>query len=384
MKKEIVYIILGIIIGLGAASGMIYVYNQQTLPQSTKQVVSGETHKIKEAVRLSAQDNKTTNNIAKEQGGENGRVDRHASQTYFKQYGNLDEKEKMIAKYYRLISEKKFEDAYNMKTNPTMTLDEFIKMYSDVKGIEVQFPYQNSKDQYDVYVYYQGDATSKPLEYKVAMKVSDAGIETISSDETMVRSGDMQAYVSRKGKMISVILEDDTGATTIVDKMEVDERFNSNRFSHLRFSHDATKLFYTIHGWEFVGNALYDVKDKKQLVKFGWADIKTTPNEKFLYTCTGAGMGTGPGGVIYDMRGDKFEQVYELSQDFPQANEFNNKTKGENVPCEGKCIMNVECRYLKGENAILFTLSDGSGDNNVDIATLKYDLDSGKSEVKKY
>jgi len=383
MKKEIVYVILGVIIGLGVASGIIYVYNRQNMPQSTKQVVPGETHKTKETVRLSAQDNKTTNNIAKEHGGENARVNRHVSQAYFKQHGNLDENEKVISKYYKLISEKKFEDAYNMKKNPTITLDEFTKMYSDVKGIEVQFPYQNSKDQYDVYVYYQGDATSKPLEYKVVMKVSVAGIETISSDETRVRSGDTQAYVSRKGKMISVILEDDN-SVTIVDEREVDERFNSNRFSHLRFSHDGTKLFYTIHGWEYVGNALYDVKDKKQLIKFGWADIKTTPNEKFLYTCTGAGMGTGSGGVVYDLRGDKFEQVYELSQDFPQANEFNDKTKGENVPCEGKCIINVECRYLKGENAILFTLNDGGGGHDADIATLKYDLDSGKSEVKKY
>ncbi len=303
---------------------------------------------------------------------------------YMKESDELDENEKVISEYYKFIENKKFNKAYEMKSNPSMSLDEFKKIYGDVKGIRLQFiPHQNSKKLYRVYVYYKGSDTKQPLEHKVKMKVNDNKIQTVSSVANKVEQGNNMAYVARIGDKLEVILVKKDNEY-VIDKIEIDKEYYSNRFDNIAFSKDGTKLFYTIIGWEYVGNVIYDIVNEKKLTTFDWATMFMTPLQDFVYTCTGAGLGTGPGGVIYDIRDGKFEQVYELSRDFPQAQEFA-KIQNEEISYDGKkYIMDVECKYIDDENAILFNVNGVNGDDyNAKFGSIKYFLDSNKVKIEK-
>ena len=81
---------------------------------------------------------------------------------------------------------------------------------------------------------------------------------------------------------------------------------HSKNFSDVKFSPKGTYLTYVTHGWESLPTAMYDIQ-KSAFVEGSVADdlrnssveFVFTPDEKFLFVCSEAGMTSERGGKVY-------------------------------------------------------------------------------------
>ena len=86
----------------------------------------------------------------------------------------------IIKKYYSLINEKRFQEAYELKNN-NVSLTDFIKLYEDMKSVNLLI----SKDREWIHTNIVSILTNENERnyYKVQMKLEDKNIHTISSEE---------------------------------------------------------------------------------------------------------------------------------------------------------------------------------------------------------
>ena len=291
---------------------------------------------------------------------------------------NLDpeDERQIIEKYYELIKNKNFEEAYALKYKPQMTLKEFENIYSDVRDIKLRYLFFDlDRHRFNIY-YTNSDYDS--VQYNVEMQVINGKLKTLIIKEDFVVNGNVVAYVNKEDDKLQVVVEK-RGVKSVIDKgkAESENPVDIVGFGNLRLIRGGDMLLYSKSMWEYGGDVLYDIDNGKELKVFDYADFKTDSKEKFGFVCTSAGFGTGPGGSIYKL--DGFREIYNLDRDFDLS--------GGN--CEPKkCIMDVKCSYDENENVVEFVLYsdewDGQSADEGKIAKVKFDLDSKEVKVKKY
>ena len=260
----------------------------------------------------------------------------------------------IIRKYYWLLANDKLNEAYKMRSDETeLAYETFRGWYKDIYHAEpYDFKKMNSNE-YEFYVEYQDHNKSKK-KFKVAMAVNENKIKTLFSDEILteeVSFGEYSAYAIKRGDKNYMILAEN-GKEIIID--EGDANYDSEHsnlgtvksFYKPRFSPKGNYLIYTACGWEWCGNYVYDIKNKKIVKGHDGPDkFDFTPDEKYFYTCSSMGMTTGISGEVYSV------------PDFDI--EFNalDNVKDYNYNCLG-----VDCEYDEDSKSIIFILSDEKGD----------------------
>ncbi|EKE19357.1 MAG: hypothetical protein ACD_9C00041G0001 [uncultured bacterium] len=225
-----------------------------------------------------------------------------------------------IRKYYWLISSGNLQNAYEMYANKEgVTFEKFNEWYKDVFFAKPAEFKKTGENMYEFIVQYQ-EHNSEPTKYRVTMSVNGDSIETMSSVEILTEEvlfGDMKAYSIRKGDKNYVILEKN-GKEEVVDQGDAeyieDERgqykniANVKYFSNIKFSPKGNYLTYTMSGWEWGVDYVYDIGKKENVFNVsGTTSFEFSSNEKKFIACTVSGMASAIGGAIYSVPGFKVE-----------------------------------------------------------------------------
>lgn len=180
--------------------------------------------------------------------------------------------------------------------------EEWFKTHLE-KDLNSQYIYNNNKYVFEFNIF--GNQTED---------LSDIDIsEVVSTFHFIdrVTFGSLSAYTKRETDYNYVILSE-RGKETIVDKKTADLDFSFpdfgieeyGNFGDLVFSPKGNYLLYSEAGHEYIASNVYEIKNKKKILTTS-ADSETgvgfTPDEKYFYACAWSGMGSTPGGLIYNI-----------------------------------------------------------------------------------
>lgn len=288
------------------------------------------------------------------------------TQIVFQENENEDGNINTIRKYYYLLATQKLSEAYNMYANKNISFEEFNNWYNQVfyTNIYNLKLISSNRYQFNIDIYEENEPISK---YLVVMEVNDNKINTLSSEERFddeVKFGEYSAFTRIKlGKDEVVLVKDgvqkviDSGNNSWKNASELD---TYRSFGHLRFSPKGTYLIYGVSGWEWGSSIFYDIsKNKKIDIDLSYADIFLTDDEKYLLSCTSAGIGSGVSAIIYS--GPSFS----VKKDFKSIIET------------FASPMQSECSYSKEKSEFTIIITD---DNNQQ-KTVKYNLNTNQEII---
>jgi len=259
----------------------------------------------------------------------------------------------IIRKYYWLLANGKLNEAYEMRSDRAkLAYETFQSWYKDIYHAKPYDFKKTNSNEYEFYVEYQ-DHNKPKKKFRVGMFVNENEIKTLFSDEILTEEisfGEYSAYAIKRGDKTYMILTEN-GKEIIID--EGDASYDSEysnlgtvRFFHRpKFSPKGNYLIYSMSGWEWGVNYVYDVKNKTVKISGSLDEFNFTPDEKFLYACSSVGMATGAEGEVYSV------------PDFDI--EFNAL---DNIEDYNYNCLEVDCKYDKDSKSIIFILSDEKGD----------------------
>ena len=265
-----------------------------------------------------------------------------------------DDNTKLIAKYYWLLTNKKFTDAYNLKQT-NQSLDEFIAQY---KNIYYAKPYDFvNKDgvNYEFYVKYQ-DHNNIEDKYQVEVEIVDGKIKTNLAQKFLTDkvkySDKLTAYAVVRGNKNYIVLEKN-GREIIVDQGDAkyDKDYKNmgdvKNFANIKFSPHGNYLMYNIGGYEWVFSMVYDIRQEKIVKKMSSGeDIRFTNDEKYIYMCGMNNMSGNRTGIVQSI--PDFVTLFDV---YGQNGDF------KPYPIDGKYNI-IKCEHDKSKNIIRFILSD--------------------------
>lgn len=217
----------------------------------------------------------------------------------------------LIESYYAAIAAKKYEQAYDMKVDPGVTLDGFTQMYTG-------FPWAGISDYRKVGPHtFEFRVTTQPnLEaanedkarqerYAVTMQVIDGKLKTISSakvtDETLeeiIGGADTEnAWLKWENGVYKIYLRKD-GKDTVVAQYDTIDRISIS-VGNLKFSPTGKYLTWQIFDWEHAAMKVYDIAQKKESDFFMGIELwGFTANDANFYFCSSSGMSSGEVTVV--------------------------------------------------------------------------------------
>lgn len=262
-----------------------------------------------------------------------------------------------IRRYYWLLENNAFDEAYAMYADKTdITFEEYLTQYKAVYSAQPRDFKASLDGRYEFYVDYR-DHNSPDQQFHVIMNVIDDRkirtefVEEISSE--IERFDSMILYSARRGDKNVVVLKQ--GAKEfVIDQAEAryDEKYSNiatvRQFGQVRFSPRGNYVLYGATGWEWYSNYIYDI-GRGQLITpikpdSGWSDAHTlnfTPDEKYLYFCSSAGLSSGVGGSVYSV--PRFLAEYDVLNGVENIN-----------------FVSVNCSYDSGAQVVEFELKDFS------------------------
>ena len=274
-------------------------------------------------------------------------------QAEFEKNSNEDADVTVIRKYYWLLTNGKLNEAYGMRSDQIeLSYETFQDWYKDIYHAE---PYDFKKinsDEYEFYVEYQDHNKSKK-KFKVGMSVNGNEIKTLFSDEILTEEisfGEYSAYAIKRGNKNYMILAEN-GKEIIIDEGDASYDFEHSNLGTVKFFHKpkfspkGNYLIYSMSGWEWGVNYVYDIKNKTVKISGLGHGFDFTPDEKYFYTCSSMGMITGISGEVYSV------------PDFDIEFDALDNVKNYNYNC-----FEVDCEYDEDSKSIIFTLSDEKGD----------------------
>lgn len=215
----------------------------------------------------------------------------------------------------------------------------------------------------------QIDETEQPItptESEIAKptnKIAESSKEQIISKE--VKFGEYIAYIRNKNDKNEVVLIRN-GQESIIDSGDNDWKnkyMTTRTFSDPTFSPMGTYLIYSTSGWEWSSPTLYEInKEKKVNIDLSYADIFFTKDEKYLISCTSAGIGSGVSAIIYAI------PSFSIKKDFKDI--INNPSTIS--------LDEADCSYSSEKSEVKIVLSYG----NEQIKTIKYNLISNQEIVE--
>lgn len=260
-----------------------------------------------------------------------------------------------IRKYYYLLATQKLSEAYNMYANKNISFEKFNDWYNQVFYTNVYNikSINSNKYQFNVDIYEENEPISK---YLVLMEVSNNKINTLYSEEILsdeVKFGEYSAYIRLKSGKNEVVLAKN-GIQKVIDSGDNDwenKMSTTMFFDDPKFSPKGTYLIYYTVGWEWGSSIFYDIaKNKKIDIDLSYADIFLTDDEKYLLSCTSAGIGSGVSAIIYS------------TPNFNVKKDFKSIIETFASPMQSKCSYSKE----KSEFTIIIT------DDNNQQKTIKY------------
>ena len=289
----------------------------------------------------------------------------------------------VINTYFQLINEQKIAEAHAMRYEKDITIETFKGWYDTVASVAINNMQEGEEHEYHFSVTQSSTTPSKPQEfYRVTMRVHEnSEVEVISLEKDFDIYNDLYVGVrtTNAGSKLFLIKNGVESAIVLGEQGNVIRPEENVTFFAPRFVHQGKYVLYGVSGWEFGANVVYDVSAQKEIARFDGADLQFDPQEKYAFACTGAGMITCPGGVVYAMD-DLTVPVYELSEHFPTADNFS-KTHNPygSVSEDERYIMNVSCQHDTEKEAIVFELHN---DDESLAGTVVYDIRSGKATLK--
>ena len=257
----------------------------------------------------------------------------------------------LIRKYYWFLLNNKIKEAYEMRSDRTeLAYETFQDWYKNLYFIEPYDFKSMNPNEYEFYVKYQ-DHNRPKTKFRVKMFVNESVIKTLSSDEILsdeVSFGEYSAYAIKRGNKNYMILFEN-GEEIIIDQgaASYDSEYSNlgevKSFHSPEFSPKGNYLTYTMTGWEWSVNYVYDIKEKAIKISGSHHSSGFTSGEKYFYVCSSVGMITGADGIVYSVPDFKVEfDVLDGLDDYD--------------------CFEVDCEYDKNSGNIIFTLSDQKGD----------------------
>ena len=266
----------------------------------------------------------------------------------------------MIRRYYWLLTNGKLNEAYKMRSDKEkLSYETFQDWYKDIYYAK---PYDFKKvnsDKYEFYVEYQ-DHNKPKTKFRVTMSTSESELKTLSSDEILteeVSFGEYSAYAIKRGDKNYMILSKN-GEENIIDEgyasydLKYSSLGNVKFFREPKFSPRGNYLIYTMLGWEWSVKYVYDIKKKEVKISKSYDKSNFTPDEKFFYGCSSAGMGRANGEVY---------SIPDFNVEFDALNGSRDYNRFE-----------VDCKYDENSKNIMFILSD---DKDEEKETISFSTD---------
>ncbi len=166
--------------------------------------------------------------------------------------------------------------------------------------------------------------------------------------------GNNKAYTTKRDDRNYVILEEN-GIETIIDKGEAENTENPNdtienfndtlkviSFGNLKFSNTGKYLLYEKYRWEYMGVIIYNMEKQQNITEIAYpTNIGFSKDDKYLFMCTSAGIGSGPDGEVYSL---------------PDMTVKFDLVKGEKEESTSE-FLDVDCKYDANKNEVLFKMS---------------------------
>lgn len=218
----------------------------------------------------------------------------------------------ILRRYYYSLASANFKIAYSMLLKPATSSSAYAKRNEYLFKADPKTFRLKSDGSYGFFVQTQKH-NSQPENYVVNAKVIKGKIKIISEyllfSEPAVK-GNLAAYGYIKNQHDLLLLET-KGKTIYVENHEdpTDNEVGQLRFINLDFSTSSRYLTYITSGWEWANGNVYDIKTGTTTLKgFGINKYGFTPDEKYFYACSMAGMASMPEVKIYET--GKWKQVY--------------------------------------------------------------------------
>jgi hypothetical protein len=282
----------------------------------------------------------------------------------------------LIRKYYWFLENGKLSDAYAISTGGAKDFSEYQTWYGNIYAAKPQQINKTGEHIYEFYVDYQ-DHNNPETKYHVIMDVNGNKIDTqlaeeITSDE--VKSGNNIVFTKKKSGKNYVILNKN-GKEIIVDQgiSDYNNEYSNigevKHFGNIKFSPSGKYMMYGMSGWEWGVRYVYDISREKNVLDDVESDVlEFSPDEKYLFSCSSAGMASGPGGKIYRIP-DFGKPMYEIPQEM-----FKIDSSTE--------YLNVDCSYDSASNSVNYRLNnDGSSERQND-KNINYNLGTSKITIK--
>jgi hypothetical protein len=288
---------------------------------------------------------------------------------------------KIIKQYYSLLANQKLTEAFAMHQNPKFSFQDFTGWYNQVFGANIYNIKQVSSNTYrfDVDLSEKNQPISK---YRITTEVNNNKINNLSSEQILsdeVKFGDYLAYSRLKSNKNEMVLIKN-GEEKIIDDGDNDwenKIGTTTYFSNPSFSPSGKYLIYDASGWEWGSPILYDIAKQQQIsIDLSYADIFFSQDEKYLLSCTSAGIGSGVSAIIYsapDFSVKKdFKSVIENLTFESVVKNNNSDTDFSSFPVDARCSYSPE----KSEYIIVISNSDNQQ------KTIKYNLNTNQVTIK--
>lgn len=209
-----------------------------------------------------------------------------------------------ISNYYLNISFKNYEEAFAMKLDADMTLEEFKALYADFPMSGV-WDFVKLRDNVYSFHVVTLDFEDTSERYAVTMEVVGDKLKTLSSEKVresvlseLVYDDNLKAQIKWSfGKYLVIVTRDGVSETAY----EVDTTgAPATNVLDLSFSESGRYLTFTLRGWEFALTNVYDTVGKKlnDTMLIGGSLYGFTPDEKYFYFCSESGMISGMAVVL--------------------------------------------------------------------------------------
>ena len=250
---------------------------------------------------------------------------------------------KVIKDYYKLISDGNLEEAWHFHQPEKPTdLETFKRWYKDEYVSPVW--YEDKYLEVDPHTYKFLVNVGFNDSYEVIMHVSDNTIQTLSSKHMVephseITQDDLHAYSIGTNGYESLFVHKGDEKITVINTKVTKLPFE---YDPIEFSPTGRYLIYRTSGLESGYYSLYDIINQKLVIDnigggYVGVDMKTTPNEKYAYFCTGGA--------------EVFGKVYAL----PDGKEV--FTVSEHLNLSG--VSSLDCNIDTSGDSIVFTTNKG-------------------------